>query len=501
MAFAITQSCCNDASCVTVCPVNCIHPTPDEPDFSSVDMLYIDPAACIDCGACADACPVDAIVGVDELTASLTPYAEINAAYFADRPPQPQRPRPNFHSWGPPVFDRTVPSDLPPLDIAVVGSGPAGMYAVEDLLLHTNARVTLIDRLTEPGGLIRYGVAPDHPSTKRIGETFARFHSHARLRLRLGHEVGADVSVEQLAQRHDAVIYAVGASAARRIGIDGEHLTGSVAATTVVAWYNGHPEVAPDAVDLSTERVVVVGNGNVALDVARILTADPAQLTETTIAPAALQQLRSSKVREIVLLARRGPDVAAYTIPELLALTKAEDVDLVVDAHDESVLAAIDNAAPGSKAALLRDLPRRTIDDTAQPDGTRKRIVLRFATTPEAIRGDTDVRGIAVRSAGGVQEIATGRVIAAVGYRGTAIPGLPFDDSTGTIPHEGGRIVGHDRAYVVGWIKCGPSGGIGANRSCAQETIATLLDDVRSGRLQPRARRGRLSRLLRRAHR
>lgn len=490
MAFAITQTCCNDATCVAVCPVNCIHPTPDEPDFGTTDMLYVDPRACIDCGACADACPVDAIFPVADLTASLQPYAEVNAAFYVDRPtadPLDVAASPNFHAWSEPTFDRVIPSDLAPLDVAVVGSGPAGMYAVEDLLLHTNATVTLIDRLPTPGGLIRYGVAPDHPSTKKIGETFARHHSHPRLRQRLGERVGSDVTVDELAQRYDAVIYAVGASDARRIGVPGEDLAGSLAATTVVAWYNGHPDVPANAVDLSAERVVVVGNGNVAVDVARILTADPEALAGTTIAPAALSALRSSKVREVVLLGRRGPVEAAYTLPELLALTRLDGVDLVVDSHDPSVLAAIDAAPAGSKAAVLRDVPREAVDWTSPPPDER-RIVLRFQSAPEEITGDTDVRGV---RAGGV-EIAAGLVVASVGYRGVAVPGLPFDEVSGTIPHTAGRIDGRDGEYVVGWIKRGPSGGIGANRACAQETVGTLLADVVAGRVRPRRRRRKL---------
>ncbi|NBH09372.1 FAD-dependent oxidoreductase, partial [Amycolatopsis sp. SID8362] len=281
MAFAITQTCCADASCVSVCPVNCIHPTPDEPDFGTTDMLYVDPDTCIDCGACADACPVDAIFPTGALTGPLAAYPEINAEYYAERDVLAEATvAPNFHRWAPPSFARILPSDFAPLDVAVVGTGPAGMYAVEDLLLHTNSRVTLIDRLADAGGLVRYGVAPDHPSTKKIGETFARFHDHPRLHLRLGVEAGPE-----LAARHDAVIWAVGATEARPLGIPGEDLPGSLPAASVVGWYNGHPDLEPDAVDLSAERVVVVGTGNVALDVARILTADPATLAGTSLAP------------------------------------------------------------------------------------------------------------------------------------------------------------------------------------------------------------------------
>ncbi|WP_199443741.1 FAD-dependent oxidoreductase [Umezawaea beigongshangensis] len=506
MAFAITQTCCGDASCVAVCPVNCIHPTPDEPDFGTTEMLYVDPRACIDCGACADACPVDAIFPVEGLTRSLAPYAQINADHYADRDPVEERPdpAPNFHAWGPPVFVHDIPADFPPLDVAVVGTGPAGMYTVEDLLLHTSARVTLIDRLPVAGGLIRYGVAPDHPSTKKIGEVFARYHDHPRLRLRLGVEVGRDVSADELSARHDAVVYAVGASSARRLGVPGEDLSGSLAATTVVAWYNGHPDVAVDAVDLSAERVVVVGNGNVALDVARVLTADPSTLEGTSISPGALERLRSSRVREVVLLGRRGPDVAAYTRSELLALTVLDDVDVVLDASDERTTRTVDAAAPASRAGLLRDVARETVDWSAPPPSGRRRVVLRFHSAPVAVVGDASVRGLRVTGPAGDVEIPADLVVRAVGYRGTPLPGLPFDEETGTVPHAGGRVEALPGTYVVGWIKRGPSGGIGANRTCARETVGALVADAVAGRLPVRDRRptgvaALTSRLLRRS--
>jgi ferredoxin--NADP+ reductase len=476
MAFAITQTCCADASCVSVCPVNCIHPTPDEPDFGTTDMLYVDPATCIDCGACADACPVDAIFPAGDLTGPLKAYEEINAQYYAGRDVlAAAAAAPNFHRWSPPEFGRVLPSDFAALDVAVVGTGPAGMYAVEDLLLHTNSRVTLIDRLETAGGLIRYGVAPDHPSTKKIGETFARFHDHPRLRLRLGVEAGPE-----LAARHDAVIYAVGATEARRLGVPGEDLPGSLPAATVVNWYNGHPEVRPDVVDLSAERVVVVGTGNVALDIARILTADPESLAGTAIAPAVLARLRSSKVREVVLLARRGPADAAYTRPELLAL--AARGNLVVDAHDPRVAAEIDDAAAGEQAALLKGVAREEVDwSSPPPDG--RRVVLRFHSSPVAFTGDTEVRGVRVT---GDVEITAGRVVRAAGFRGVPVPGLPFDQATGTVPNTAGRV--EAGTYVAGWIKRGPSGGIGTNKACARETVGALLEDAIAGRLRPRRR-------------
>ncbi|GGZ59103.1 MULTISPECIES: FAD-dependent oxidoreductase [Streptomyces rochei group] len=503
MTFAITQNCCTDAACVAVCPVNCIHPTPGERDFGTTETLYIDPGACIDCGACADACPVDAVHPVAELTPAQQPYAGINAAYF-EGTGQPASGAgagvdhgPNFHAWGAPSFDRVLPADFAPLRVAIVGTGPAGMYAAEDLLLHTRSEVTLVDRLPAPGGLIRYGVAPDHPATKRIGETFARFHTHPRVRLHLGLDVGTHITADELAAHHDAVIYAVGAASDRRLGIPGEDLPGSIAATTFVAWYNAHPEVAPDAVDLSSDRVVVVGNGNVALDVARILASDPDSLAGTAIAGHALEELRRSKVREVVLLGRRGPEHAACTGTELLALKSLPGVDLVVDDHDARIGTAIDAAgAAGAahKAGLFQDVPREAVDWSAPPRaaGGRRRIVFRFHSEPLALHGDGHLRAVRVtsgageaRGAGeaGEREIPAGLALRAIGYRGVPQAGLPFDEESGTVPHEGGRVTGRPGTYVVGWIKRGPSGGIGTNRRCAAETVGTLLADAVAGRL------------------
>ncbi|MER8047784.1 FAD-dependent oxidoreductase [Streptomyces sp. NPDC094032] len=482
MTYAITQTCCNDATCLAVCPVDCIHPTPDEPDFGRTEMLYIDPRSCIDCGACADACPVDAIFPADSLAPGQREYAAVNAAFYERRGPRPEPVAgPTFHAWGQPSFPRTLPSDFAPIRVAVVGTGPAGMYAAEDLLLHTGAEVTLVDRLPVAGGLVRYGVAPDHPSTKRIGDTFARFHTHPRVRMYLGVDVGTDVSAEELAAHHDAVVYAVGASADRRLGIPGEDRPGSLSATAFVAWYNAHPEVAPDAVDLSgTERVVVVGTGNVALDVARVLVTDPETLAATDIADHALAALRASSVREVVLLARRGPEDASCTASELRALGGLPGVRLVVDDHDPRTWAAVEAAAPHEKAALLRGADRERVAWSRAP-GPERRIVFRFHSAPEEIL-DGAVRVTGPEPAEPI-EIAAGTVLRAVGYRGMPVAGLPFDEATGTVPHENGRVAGRPGTYVVGWIKRGPSGGIGANRTCAAETVGTLLADAVDGTL------------------
>ncbi|MEY9874792.1 ferredoxin--NADP+ reductase [Streptacidiphilus sp. MAP12-33] len=507
MAYAITRTCCNDASCVSVCPVNCIHPTPGEPGFGSTDMLYIDPAACIDCGACADACPVDAIFPVDRLTGPDEPYAELNRRWYEANPTD--------HAWSAPDFPRSLPDGFGELAVAVVGTGPSAGYTAQLLLRTTGARVTMIDRLPVAGGLLRHGVAPDHQSTKRIGESFATTFHHPALRMHLGVTVGEDLTHEDLAAYHHAVVYAVGASGDRRLGLPGEDLPGSLPATTLVGWYNAHPGVPADAVDLrsgtapGSERVVVVGNGNVAVDIARILLSRPDTLATTDIADHALAALRDSRVREVVLLARRGPEHAAWTEPEFLALAHLADVEVVVADEPgvrEAIAAAVaaeaatdgtvDGTAAGSKAALLAGVPVEAVDWGAAPPVGRRRIVLRFGATPVELLGHARVEGLRVTGPdGGESVIATGMVVRSIGYRGVPVTGLPFDETSGTIPHEGGRVV--DLAtglplpatYVVGWAKRGPSGGIGANRDCAQETVNALLDDAAAALLPEPAHR------------
>ncbi|MDI5973751.1 FAD-dependent oxidoreductase [Streptomyces sp. SL13] len=470
MAYAITQTCCTDASCIAVCPVNCIHPAPGEPDFGTTEVLYIDPRTCIDCGACADACPVDAVSPVDVLSGADAVYAERGARYYAGRTADPV--------WSAPLIPRSLPAGTPAPRVAVVGTGPAACYAVQALLHATDAEVTMIDRLPVPGGLVRFGVAPDHISTKRIGESFAALLRHPRVRVHLGVEVGVDLGHADLARHHHAVVYAVGAAAARPLGIPGEDLPGSLSATRFVAWYNDHPEVPGGLVDLSdVRRAVVVGNGNVALDTVRVLAGGPDRLAGTGIAGHALAALRSGAVREVVVLGRRGPQDAAYTWPELHALKHLPGVRLVV-ADTPGTRAAISSAAPDDHAALLSDVPIEAVDLAAPPPPGR-RIVLNFFSSPVEVLGNG--RMSALRTTTGPVDAQL--LIGAIGYRGTPLPDLPFDSATATVPHERGRVAQLPGTYVVGWIKRGPSGGIGANRLCAQETVDTLLDDAAAGRL------------------
>jgi ferredoxin--NADP+ reductase len=325
------------------------------------------------------------------------------------------------------------------------------------------------------------------------------------LRLHLGVEVGVHVSHEELLARHHAVIYAVGASGDRSLHIPGEDLRGSLSATQFVAWYNGHPEHAGLPVDLShCERAIVVGNGNVALDVARILVSDPESLASTDIADHALRALRASAVREVVLLARRGIAQAAYTTPELLAVLDLPSVDVVVEPAElmlDPLTAQREargelDATTARKINIVRGLAARASGSGA------KRIVLRFLLSPVEVSGDGRVEAVrAVRNefatddGGQIRAAASGAsvefpaqlVLRSIGYRGTVLPGLPFDERAGIIPNEAGRVRGKSGnmpgTYVTGWIKRGPTGVVGTNKHCAAETVDALIEDWAAGRL------------------
>ncbi|MDO9355734.1 MAG: FAD-dependent oxidoreductase [Solirubrobacteraceae bacterium] len=471
MPHAVTQSCVGDGSCVYACPVNCIQPTPDDPAFDLAEMLFIDPATCVDCGACVSACPVDAIKPHHELEAGEKAFLQLNAAYH-----QVPRNRPTLA----PVRPRLRVRDFGiPLDVAIVGSGPAAMYAAEELLTIPGARVTVYERLERPNGLVRSGVAPDHRRTRRVSGQLERIRRHPRLAMRLGVEIGADLTHDDLLVQHHAVIYAVGASTDRRLEIPGAELPGVASATSFVGWYNGHPDHAGHAFDLSQRRVAVIGNGNVALDVARMLTVDPETLVDSEIAPPALAALRSSAVEEVSIIGRRGAEFSSFTLPELIGLTTTSNLNVVVDPAELPMDAAADDA----KLALLRSLP-------SEPGPTGRTIRLRYGLAPQRILGADRAEGLelAATDDGGSTTIEAGLVLTAIGYRGLPVPALPYDASRGTVPNDAGRVTGDDGApmpgtYVAGWIKRGPTGFIGTNKRCAQDTVAELVEDHNAGRL------------------
>lgn len=493
MPHVVIQSCCSDGSCVVACPVNCIHPAPGEPGFAEAEMLHVDPATCVDCGACTTACPADAIVPHTTLTPRQQPFLALNAEYFEAFP----------HA------DRTPLALVPeqrrlrragPFRVAVVGAGPAGLYAADELLAHPEVTVDVYDRLPTPYGLVRFGVAPDHQHTKQVQKLFGKIERQPGFRYLLGVEVGRDVSQADLAEHYHAVVYAVGAASDKPLGVPGEDLPGSLSATDLVAWYNGHPDRQDLAVPLTGERAVVVGNGNVALDVARILTEDPAVLEATDIATLPLEQLRRSSVREVVVLGRRGPAQAAFTLPELVGLVGHEGVNVVVDTAGASI------EGDDARARLLRELAGRPVDPA------RRTIVLRFLSAPVRVLGADRVTGVEVARTrlvpdatgvlravltGETEVLEAGLVLRAVGYHGLPVADLPYDARLGVVPNERGRV--RDGVYVSGWVKRGPTGFIGTNKSDSAETVATLLDDLEAGRhLEPTGDAAAIAALVRR---
>jgi ferredoxin--NADP+ reductase len=498
MPHIITQSCCNDGSCVFACPVNCIHPTPDEPGFATSEMLYIDPVACVDCGACVSACPVGAIAPDTRLQPEQLPFVEINASYYPERPADVKLPPTSKLA---PVI-RAPEVRRGPLTVAIVGSGPAAMYAADELLTQHGVRLNVFEKLPTPYGLVRAGVAPDHQSTKRVTRLFDRIASHRGFRFYLNVEVGKHLSHADLLAHHHAVLYAVGAPNDRRLDIDGMGLPGTGTATELVAWINGHPDFTDLPVDLSHQRVVIVGNGNVAFDVARVLTADPDQLARTDIADHALEAFRASAIREVVIAARRGPAHSAFTLPELIGLTGASDV--VLDAHDHELvlrdLATVSDPLTKAKLEILSKLP-----DSSAP-ASRPRIRLAYELTPKRVLGEQRTSGMefTVTGTDQVRRIDAGLVLTSIGYRGKPIRDLPFDEAAGVVPNDGGRVIdpGSGRpvrgAYVAGWIKRGPTGFIGTNKSCSLQTMQALVADFNDGLLSdPVAGPGALAKLVR----
>jgi len=409
-----------------------------------------------------------------------------------------------------------------PIRIAVIGSGPAGFYAAGHLLKdgaggHSiNFEVDMIERLPTPWGLVRSGVAPDHPKIKSVTRIYEKTAAHPRFRFFGNVALGEHVSRQELLAHYHAIVYATGTPVDRPLGIPGEDLPGSHAATDFVGWYNGHPDHTDLEVDLrSAERAVVIGNGNVAIDVARMLVLAPSELAPTDTADHALQVLGESRVSEVVIVGRRGPAQAAFTNPELLELGELADADVVVDpAELDRALAVHDSGAEENitsrrNVEILRSYSERPLA------GHAKRIVLRFLLSPTALLpGDSGHLGavelarnelvadadgqLRARATGEEETIPAGLVFRAIGYRGVPLPGVPHDARRGVIPNEGGRVLGAPEGggdgegkrpqaggrlrgeYTVGWIKRGPSGVIGTNKKDAQETVDAIFADAAS---------------------
>jgi ferredoxin--NADP+ reductase len=389
-------------------------------------------------------------------------------------------------------------SGQPSLRFAVVGSGPAGFYAAEALLAHeTPTLVDVYDALPAPFGLVRYGVAPDHPKIKNIIARYEKTAAHPGFAFLGNVTVGKDITVEEMRRYYDAIVFANGAQTDRRLGVPGEDLPGSYTATEFVAWYNGHPDYQDRAFDLSHECVVVIGQGNVAVDVARILCKTVDELKTTDITARTLEVLAESRVREVRMIGRRGPVQAAFTPPEMKELGEMDDCDLVVDPKELEL-----NDASRAELDVLKwreaqknyDLLREAAGRT--PAGKPRRLLIQFYRGPKELVGGPRLDGVVLEknelsgepgqqkaTGTGVTELVKcGVLFRSVGYRGVPLAGVPFDEKNGIIPNVAGRVVENGQPlpglYVAGWIKRGPSGIIGTNKPDSFETVKALLADV-----------------------
>ncbi|MGO1974467.1 MAG: FAD-dependent oxidoreductase [Propionibacteriaceae bacterium] len=410
-----------------------------------------------------------------------------------------------------------------PFTIAIVGAGPSGIYAAEALSQtdEVPVEIAVLDRLPVPFGLVRYGVAPDHHSIRSIRNTLERTLDSAGVRFYGNVRVGEHFTLDELRGAVDAVIYAFGAATDRRLDIPGEELSGSLAAQEFVAWYCGHPDVHPDT-HTSTSRTVdaaellaqaraavVVGVGNVALDVTRILIKSAEELDQTDMADEVLDALAHKTVTDVHVVGRRGPAHTTFTTKELRELGKLEGIDVRVDPADLDLSAAEEEIVAQDRVAARNVAVLREWAERAPTDAPR-RIHLHFWTRPVAIEGDDRVRAVrlerttlldgGVVSAGGETTLDAQLVVRSVGYKGVALPGLPFDPATGRVPHAEGRVRRDGSfspdEYVTGWIKRGPTGVIGTNKSDAVETVTSVLADIRDGDVEQRSQPGALDALL-----
>ena len=400
------------------------------------------------------------------------------------------------------MTDSTSPST--PFRVAIIGAGPAAFYAAEAMLRQDDVpvEVDMFDRLCSPFGLVRHGVAPDHLKIKNVTRVFEKTAADPRFRFFGNVEFGSDITLDDVKRHYHAVLFATGAQTDRTLGIPGEDLDGSYPATAFVAWYNGHPDFRDCHFDLSQRAVAIVGVGNVALDVARILCLTPHELHASDMAPHAVEALSKSRVREVHLLGRRGPAQAAFTNPEVKELADLEDVDVVVDpAEAELDAASAEDLAASGDRTIERKVEMIREYATREPAGRSHRLHLRFLLSPTEIVDDgsgrvgglalvrnrlsrTETGSIVSTATGETEALDVGLVFRSVGYRGVPLPGVPFHEAWGVIPNDHGRVIEPDSGeqvpglYAAGWIKRGPSGVIGTNKPDAFETVTAMLEDL-----------------------
>lgn len=366
---------------------------------------------------------------------------------------------------------------MPTYKVAIVGAGPAGYFAAQALNnladQDRSFSIDMFERLPTPWGLVRSGVAPDHPKIKTVSKVFEKIATGENFRLFANVEIGKDLSVDQLQDRYDAVIIATGSSLGKSLGIAGENLRGSLSAAIFVPWYNAHPDFADVDVPLECDTAVVIGGGNVAMDVARILALEPSELDPTDTADHAIDAFKKSSIRKVYIAIRRGAEFAAFTSPELRDLPKLEHTNVII--AEDDIAAAIARVEDSAEKDVKSNLDAMLFIAQNQKTEHERTIEFLFSHTPKEIQGSSHVEGVVFSTPTGDKTIKTGLVVTAIGYNALDIPGIPFEN--GKVVNVEGRVKGN--MYVVGWAKRGPSGVIGTNKSDASSVIALLGSDLK----------------------
>jgi ferredoxin--NADP+ reductase len=368
---------------------------------------------------------------------------------------------------------------MPQYKVAIVGAGPAGYFAAQALQnLQTEElqfSIDMIERLPTPWGLVRSGVAPDHPKIKTVAKVFEKVANESNFRLFANVELGSDLTIEQLKEKYDAVVIATGSALGKRLGIPGEDLPGSMSAATFVPWYNAHPDFKDENIDLSCETAVVIGAGNVAMDVARMLALEPSELDPTDTADHAIDSLKKSSIRTVVLSARRGPENAAFTSPELRELPKLEHTNVIMEKSD--IEAAITRAGDAPEKDVKSNLDAMLLIAEKEATSHERTMKFQFLATPKEIKGNGRVEEVVFQKTGTDEtfSVKCGLVITAIGYEAASLEGIPYEK--GKVVNIDGRV--NENVYVVGWAKRGPSGVIGTNKSDAADVMKLLVEDLK----------------------